>query len=81
MTAEEFERVQPVIEMAQRLESKLHARVIAGGVAPIDALIGAVYAAHTLASHLHNGPVGAVEWMRDALDTIERQAMRAGVAK
>lgn len=75
MTEEEFQRVRPVIEMAQRLERSLHLRLIDRGVAPIDALIGGVFASHDLATRLHGDPVAAIEWMRDVLDTIERQVM------
>lgn len=77
MTEEEFQRVQPVIESAQRHHGKLHQKLIETGVAPIDALIGSVYASHQLASQLHGNPIAAIEWMRDALDTIERQALEA----
>ena len=75
MTDEEFERVRPVIEMAQRLHTSLHDKLIEKGVAPIDAAIASIYATHPLATKLHGNPVAAVEWMRDALDTIERQAL------
>jgi hypothetical protein len=78
MTDEEYQRVAPVIEMAQRLEGKLHDQLIARGVVPIDALIAATYSAHALATKLHGNPVAAVEWMRDVLDTIERQLLTPG---
>jgi len=75
MTEDEFQRVRPVIEMAQRLERSLHVKLIEKGVAPIDALIGSVFASHDLATRLHGSPSAAIEWMRDALDTIERQLL------
>jgi hypothetical protein len=77
MTESDFRRVRPVIEMAQRLEAKLHAQLIDRGVAPIDAAIASVYASHQLAARVHGSPIAAIEWMRTALDTIERQAMAA----
>jgi len=77
MTEEEYHRVRPVIEMAQRLERSLHVKLIEKGVAPIDALIGSVYASHDLATRLHGNPVAAIEWMRDVLDAVERQVMEA----
>ena len=75
MTQQEFDGVRPVIEMAQRLHGSLNRKLRERGVLPIDALIAATYAAHHSASELHGNPVAAVEWMRDALDTIERQAL------
>ena len=75
MTEDEFERVRPVIEMAQKLHTSLQAKLVEKGVQPIDALIGSLYATHSLATEIHGNPVGAIEWMRDALDTIERQAL------
>ncbi|QQN73620.1 hypothetical protein [Croceicoccus sp. YJ47] len=75
MTNDEFERIQPVIEMAQKLHGSLHEKLIERGVAPIDALIASIYATHNLATKLHGDPIAAVEWMRDATDTMERQAM------
>lgn len=78
MTEEEYQHVRPVIESAQRLERSLHAKLIEKGVAPIDALIASLYASHDLATALHGNPGAAIEWMRDGLDTIERQVLAAG---
>lgn len=78
MTDDEYQRVRPVIEMATRLEASLHSQLVAKGVQPIDALIGATYAAHALATKLHGNPVAAIEWLRDTLDTIERQILAGG---
>lgn len=75
MTEEEFQRAIPVIEMAQRLNGSLHDKLIDEGVKPIDTLIAAIYSTHQLATRFHGNPVAAVEWLRDALDTIERQAL------
>ncbi len=71
---DDFARIQPVIQMAQKLHNSLHGKLVEKGVAPIDALIAATYAAHNLATALHgDDPAAAIEWMRNALDTIERQ--------
>lgn len=76
MSKEEYARVRPVIELSQRLHGSLHRKLIDGqGVRPIDALIAAIYSTHDLASQVHGNPVAAVEWIRDAADTIERQLM------
>lgn len=74
MTQEDYDRIRPVIEMAQRLHGSLHAKLIEKGVAPIDALIASLYATHGLATAMQ-GPVAATDWMRDALDEIERQQL------
>lgn len=74
MHDDDFARIQPVIEMAQRLHTSLHGKLIEKGVQPIDALIASFYANHWLATQLHGGDrAAAVEWMRSAADTIERQ--------
>lgn len=78
MTHDDFAAVQPVIEAAQRIHGKAHAKLCERGVEPIDTLIAGTYAAHQLATTLHGSPIAAVEWMRTALDTIERQVMAAG---
>lgn len=72
---DEFARIQPVIEMAQRLHGSLHGKLIEKGVAPIDAAIASTYATHQLAAQVHGSPGAAVEWMRDVLDTIEHQLL------
>lgn len=75
MTEEEYQRVAPVIEMVQRLEGKLHGELVGRGVEALDVLIGATYSAHAFATSIHGNPAAAVEWMRDVLDTIERQLL------
>lgn len=75
MKDDDFDRIQPVIEMAQRLHGSLNAKLREKGVEPIDALIAATYAAHHAASELHGNPIAAIEWMRDTIDTIERQIL------
>jgi len=77
VTEEEYSSVRPVIERAQRAHIAAHSRLCALGVQPIDSLIAGTFAAHQLATAMHGNPVAAVEWMRDALDTIERQAIAA----
>lgn len=76
MTDEEYARVRPVIDMANRLHMSLHSKLIERGVEPIDALLASTEANLTLATHLHGGNVvDAMGWMRDAIDTIERQLL------
>lgn len=77
MTDEEFAGVQAVIGMAQRIHTSAHKRLCEKGVQPADTLIASVYAAHQLAATLHGNPFAAVEWMRDTVDTIERQLLEA----
>lgn len=80
VTEEEYQGARPVIEMAQRLHGSLQTKLAEHGVQPIDVLIASTFAAHNLASALHGNPIAAIEWMRDALDTIERQIMTGGTA-
>lgn len=75
MTDEDFARIRPVVEMSERLHTSLHRKLIERGVAPVDALLASASATHALATVLHGNPVAAIEWMRDALDLIERQVL------
>lgn len=75
MTEEEYARVRPVIDMSQRLHMSLHSKLLEKGVEAIDAVIAATYATHYLAGAVHGSPAAGVEWMRDVLDTIERQLL------
>jgi len=75
VSEDEYQRVRPVIAMAQRMHGSLNGKLRERGLEPIDALIAATYAAHHAASELHGNPVAAIEWMRDVLDTIERQVL------
>ena len=77
MTDEEFNRAMPVIEMAIRLHGELHAQLCKRGVHPIDALIASLYSTHAFGTRLHGNQGLAVEWMRDGVDTIERQLLEA----
>jgi hypothetical protein len=80
MTDNEFAGLQPVIDMATRLTTKLQHQLATHGVEPIDALLGTMASAHAVAARLHgDNPVAAVEWMRSVLDVIERQALMAQV--
>lgn len=69
--------VQPVLEMAQRLHGSLQQKLVERGIQPIDVLIAGTYATHAFATKVHGSPIAAVEWMRDAIDTIERQLLDA----
>lgn len=71
----DFDRARPVVDMAQRFYASLHGKLTDCGVEPIDALIASTYATHKLATAIHGNNIAAVEWMRDALDLIERQAL------
>lgn len=72
---DKFARIQPVIELAQRLHVSLHGKLMEKGIAPIDAAIASAYATHQLATAVHGTPAAAIEWMRDVVDTIERQLL------
>lgn len=75
MARVDFDQAKPVVDMAQRFYASLHGKLTDCGVAPMDALIASTYATHKLATVIHGDNIAAVEWMRDALDLIERQAL------
>ncbi len=78
MTDEEYQRARPVINMAHRLHASLHDKLAERGVESIDILISSVEATVNLARNIHGGSAqGAIEWMRTALDLIERQMIEA----
>jgi hypothetical protein len=67
--AEMFEPIRRAFRVsADRLSA-------AGRIEPIDAAIGATYAAHDLAMHAGMSPHDAIEWMRSATDLMERQLL------
>lgn len=67
------------IETARRINRSAAAKYIEHGAAPIDVAIAAMYSALDIAE-IATGQtgVGAVEWMRTGLDTIERQVVEQG---
>lgn len=66
------------IESARNVNRRAARLYRAAGVEPADVAIAAVYSAHDLATDLHEGdPAAAIEWMRTALDLMERQLLDA----
>lgn len=66
------------IETARRINRRAAEQYVAHGVSPADAAIAAMYSAHDLAVQAGNDEHGAIEWMRTALDAMERQMLDAG---
>ena len=74
----DFDVLTAVIEPIRRAFRNSAAKLVdAGKVEPIDAAIGAVYAAHDLAMRAGNDAHGAIEWLRTAADLMERQLLDA----
>lgn len=46
-------------------------------IEPIDVALGALYASHDLARRAGMTPIEAVEWLRTAVDLMERQLLAA----
>ena len=64
------------IELCRKLNRKAAGQYVARGIAPADAVIGAIYSAHDLATDLHTGDGhAAIEYLRTALDMMERQLL------
>lgn len=70
-----FDNRDPVIDMAERFYAAVHCRLTECGVEPKDALVACTYATHRLATSIEGNTIAGIEWMRDALDLIEREAM------
>lgn len=75
MTDDELKVEHPMIHLSQTLHGKLHGQIVAKGAEPVDVLIGAVYASMSLASTITGGPAGALAWMQNALDSMERRIL------
>lgn len=67
----------PVIDMCRRLNRKAADQYRAKGVEPIDVALAAIYSAHDIATVTHGNAHDAIEWMRTALDQMERQLLEA----
>jgi phage gp45-like len=69
------ETEERIIEMTRKLTRSLITQVADRGVLPVDATIGLAYALHDAATELTGDPIQAIEWMRNATDTMEAQLM------
>lgn len=70
------------IETARRINRSAAAKYGQHGVTPIEAAIAAIYSAHDLAVEATGeGAIGAVEWLRTAIDTMERQLLEQAGGK
>ena len=79
MNQNDYDRIRPVIDMAGRFHLGLNGKLIDRGIEPIDALLAVTEAAVNLARHVHGGDAhGGIEWMRAALDVLERQLLAEG---
>lgn len=63
------------IETCRRINRSAAAEYLARGVRADDIAIAAIYSAHDLAMHDGRDPAGAIEWLRTALDVMERQLL------
>lgn len=63
------------IEAARRVHRRAAACMAGHGLAPCDNAIAAIYAAHDLAMHHTGNAASAIDWLRDALDLMERQLL------
>lgn len=71
-----------VIETCRDINRHAAAQCVAKGVEPVDATIAAIYSAHDLASAIHAGDShAAIEYMRTALDLMERQLLELDRAR
>ncbi|OHT22189.1 hypothetical protein BHE75_04213 [Sphingomonas haloaromaticamans] len=71
------------IERCRALNRRAAAKYFELGIEPIDAAIAAIYSAHDLAVAAVGDAHGAIEWMRNAADLMERQLLdrQAGEAR
>lgn len=63
------------IEIGRRLGRALASKLMERGVSAEDASIAAAYSAVDLAAAVQGSVIGGVEWLRTAIDVIERQVL------
>lgn len=63
------------IELTRKLYRKAARQCVARGVEPVDAVIGMIYACHDTAQNIGHSPASALEYMRTAMDVMERQVL------
>jgi len=70
------------IETARRINRSAAEKYMTHGVTAIEAAIAAIYSAHDLAVvGTGEGSMGAIEWLRTAIDTMERQLLDQACGK
>lgn len=69
------------IELTRKLTRKLMAEVNARGIEPADATIALAYALHDAATELTGGHRSGLEWMREAVNQMDRQLKEADDGK
>ena len=75
MTANDEDISVAAIETGRKLGRSLAAKLQEVGVSREDATIAAAYASFDLASDFTGSRIAGIEWMRSALDLMERQIM------
>lgn len=75
---DEFEMQSAAIELCRKINRKAADQYAHRGIAPIDISIAGMLSAYDIALAVHGHPQGAMEWMRTAVDTIERQMREDG---
>lgn len=75
MTGNDEDLSMAAIEKVRTLGRTLAAKAAEYGVTTEDAVIGLGYSTFDLATDLTGSRIGAVEWLRNLADQIERQLM------
>jgi hypothetical protein len=75
MTEQHEIAAERVVDLCRRTHRYATSSLTAKGVEIEDAAIGALYAAHDVATAYKGGPHDAIEWLRTGLDLMERQLL------
>lgn len=79
MTEQSESAFEAGVELARRINRSAANQFAKKGLDPVQIGMAAVFSAFDIAERLHDGNgVAAVEWMRTALDTIEKNIMEGG---
>lgn len=73
MTGDDENLSMYAIEISRKLGRSLADKIQNEGVSKEDATIGAIYSAFDLACEFTGSRIGGIEWLRSAIDVVERQ--------
>ena len=78
MTNDDEDLSVSAIDLCRNINRKAANQYSARGISPEDIALAAIYSAFDIAEVAKGSGMAAVEWLRTALDLIERQVMAGG---
>jgi hypothetical protein len=75
MTGNDENISEQAIELCRNLNRSAAVKYAERGVSHEDITMGSIYCSFDLATGLTGSQIGAIEWLRSAVDVIERQLL------